>query len=57
MVNQYMGYPYVSPETVDDVDPEVIERILALVQDLPDMMQGQAQVEEIKRSLRKKAKR
>ena len=48
LVNEALGGPFVAPWEVKNLPDELVERILALANDLPGMKEGQKRVEEIR---------
>ena len=48
MINEALGGPFIAPWEIDQVPDEVVERIVALNEDLPGMREGQQKVEEIR---------
>jgi hypothetical protein len=55
MVNEALGGPFVAPWEVQFVSDEVMDRILAMAEDLPGMREGQQRVEEIREKWKREA--
>lgn len=52
LINRTLGGPFVAPWQVDDLTPDVLDPILALAAELPNMRQGIQTIEAKKQAIR-----
>lgn len=57
MVNRTLGGAFVAPWEVDEMPPEVLDPILALATELPNMRKGVQTIESKKQAIREAHKR
>ncbi len=52
IINRALGGPFVAPWQVDDLTPDVLEPIMALAFELPQMKNGMQAIEARKQAIR-----